>query len=614
MTLAQCLDQYGVLPNEIGYSIVKDVALALSYLHQHNPPIIHRDLSANNVLLTPGMTAKISDLGVAKMLDLSPMQMSTMTNGPGTLCYMPPEALEEHAHYNCKVDAFSYGALMVHLFSGQWPFPTKAVKVDPQDDSRMIPQSEADRRQEKLDAIGRDHPLMTLILHCLHNSPSQRPETTEILKQVNQVLARVSCSSENRIELLQQVTSLRTETERIQQVNRSLKGDTEELQDANKTLRADVESLQHAHISERADMEKLQESNRLLKADIERLQQEHQEKITSLRESSSAELQSTRDTLLANIKSAQKLQKIAEKSVEDIQRKMEDTECCHSVEVEQLNLRLADTRDTLSSRVGELETELNAAQQQISVKNSALSDRDEEVTKVTRQVADLRKEMVDQLSENKKAFGKSLFAKERLLTEEFNQKLNTMEKTLKEKLFTKDHQLVKKQKEFDKTLLAKDQMLIEKQKEFDQKLLEKQKELDQHLVKRQNEFYQRILEMQKEFESQLLAKETTFTHTLISKDKQLAEKDEKQRELDQSLLAKDQLLLEKDQLLLEKDRQLQELREKEAEFGAILQSKEAILSSKESLVHSKDKIIHDLQKQMDNLRKSHTTKVCESRA
>ena len=56
--------------------------------------------------------------------------------------------------------------------------------------------------------------------------------------------------------------------------------------------------------------------------------------------------------------------------MEESQRKQEDAEHCHSVEVEQLNLRLADTRDTLSSRVGEVEAELKAAQQQISSKNS----------------------------------------------------------------------------------------------------------------------------------------------------------------------------------------------------------------------------------------------------
>ena len=45
MTLAQCLDKYGVLPNEIGYSILKDIALALSYLHQHSPPAKQRQVT-----------------------------------------------------------------------------------------------------------------------------------------------------------------------------------------------------------------------------------------------------------------------------------------------------------------------------------------------------------------------------------------------------------------------------------------------------------------------------------------------------------------------------------------------------------------------------------------
>ena len=337
MTLAQCLDQYGALPNEMGYSILKDVALALSYLHQHDPPIIHRDLTANNVLLTHGMTAKISDLGVAKILDLSLTQMRTMTNGPGTPCYMPPEALERYAHYNCKVDAFSYGVLMVHLFSGQWPFPKNAVKVDPQDDSRVIPQTEVDRRQENLDVIGKDHPLMTLTLRCLHNSPARRPEAVEILTQVSRVADQFPSFSKNKIEMLQQVTSLR--------------------------------------------------------ADTERLQQEHQADIRSLKESSSAELDSTRQTLQAKIRSAQMQCRKAEKAVEESQRKLQDAGRCHSVEVKQLNLRLADTRDTLSSRIGELEAELRVAQQQISSKNSVLSDRDNEVAKLTGQMAKLRKEM-----------------------------------------------------------------------------------------------------------------------------------------------------------------------------------------------------------------------------
>ena len=69
--LSHCIQHHGILPEEISYSILFDVAIGLCYLHSQTPPIIHRDLSSNNVLLTRDMTAKISDLGVARILDLS---------------------------------------------------------------------------------------------------------------------------------------------------------------------------------------------------------------------------------------------------------------------------------------------------------------------------------------------------------------------------------------------------------------------------------------------------------------------------------------------------------------------------------------------------------------
>ena len=75
-----------------------------------------------------------------------------------------------------------------------------------------------------------------------------------------------------------------------------------------------------------------------------------------------------------------------------------------------INLRLADTRDTLSSRVGEVEAELRAAQQLISSKNSALSDRDNEVAKLlTQQLIVLRQQLVEK--------DQHLFEKDRQLVE-----------------------------------------------------------------------------------------------------------------------------------------------------------------------------------------------------
>ena len=57
-TLSACLERYGVLPKEISYGILCDVALGLVYLHEHLPPIIHHHLSANNVLLIANMNSQ----------------------------------------------------------------------------------------------------------------------------------------------------------------------------------------------------------------------------------------------------------------------------------------------------------------------------------------------------------------------------------------------------------------------------------------------------------------------------------------------------------------------------------------------------------------------------
>ena len=150
--LSSCIDNhFSQLRPEINYSILHDVALGLNYLHGQSPPIIHQDLSSNNVLLTFNMTAKISDLGIAKMLGLSPLQASRVminTKTPGTPAYMPPEAMTDEPAYDTSIDVFSYGVMMIHVFSGQWPIP-KASQIC-MERGRMIPVSEAERREAYL--------------------------------------------------------------------------------------------------------------------------------------------------------------------------------------------------------------------------------------------------------------------------------------------------------------------------------------------------------------------------------------------------------------------------------------------------------------------------------
>ena len=207
--LTSCIEQYGIIPKETGFSILHDVALGLCYLHSQTPPIIHRDLSSNNILLTSNMIAKISDLGVARILNLTPLQVSHMTQTPGTPTYMPPEVIIANPKYDTSVDVFSYGILMIHVFCGKWPEPQIGpIRTEP---GKMIPVSEAERREIFLDVIGSDHPLMDLILKCIDNHPQTRAHASEMVERLAAVVSQFPITFTNQLEMQQLIETSEVE-------------------------------------------------------------------------------------------------------------------------------------------------------------------------------------------------------------------------------------------------------------------------------------------------------------------------------------------------------------------------------------------------------------------
>ena len=167
-------------PLSLKCSILHNVASGLAYLHGRTPPIIHRDLSARNILLTSGLVAKIADLGVARML---PSDLNTMTKAPGTPIYMPPEALESnHLKYDVSIDIFSFG--VVAIFTLSETFPCELLAPNYQEDDRLIPRTELERRREYIEMIysqlSEDHLLCKMIERCL-NFPDKRPNIQEVL-------------------------------------------------------------------------------------------------------------------------------------------------------------------------------------------------------------------------------------------------------------------------------------------------------------------------------------------------------------------------------------------------------------------------------------------------
>lgn len=234
INLSLCIDQYGVLPKEISYSILHDVALGLCYLHSQMPPMFHGNLSSNTILLDSNMTAKLSDFGT---LSLTPLSITHVTQSSEMMVYIPPEAIAADPKYDVSIDQYSYGILMIHVFSGKWPTAQSGV-------------SEADRRANFLRAIGNDHPLKELVLRCISVDSQQRANAHEIVQQLSKMVSRFPASFGNRLDMLRQieedehsqgtVAELQEEIAKAERQFESQKGELEKLQGENQQLNAKI--------------------------------------------------------------------------------------------------------------------------------------------------------------------------------------------------------------------------------------------------------------------------------------------------------------------------------------------------------------------------------------
>ena len=187
-SLTSVVEKYPNIPIHVKLSMLLDVSRGLWYLHVHHPPIVHRDLSPNNVLLTSQFVAKISDLGVAKAIKAD--SKKTKTRAPGTIDFMPPEALQEIPEYSLPLDIFSYGGVILHVMNQEWPKPLHYVMTDPKT-GKVLGLTEVERRQQHVEKITETPAdLQSLVVQCLDNQPSRRPpisNVSERMKQMKQV-------------------------------------------------------------------------------------------------------------------------------------------------------------------------------------------------------------------------------------------------------------------------------------------------------------------------------------------------------------------------------------------------------------------------------------------
>ena len=190
-----------------------DITSGLDYLHKQTPPIIHRDLSAKNILLSPRLVAKIADLGVARIVPRMKAE-ATMTNVPGAFVYMPPEAIapadsnEQKSKYNASIDIFSFGVVTIFTIGETFPRHPLAHNYINKETGLLVARTELQRRSEymqnvntQLRACGQlrgDHPLIQLIQQCLQNVPAKRPSIRKVLDLLEEARAGIEVEEIDR--------------------------------------------------------------------------------------------------------------------------------------------------------------------------------------------------------------------------------------------------------------------------------------------------------------------------------------------------------------------------------------------------------------------------------
>ena len=163
--------------------ILRGVANGMNYLHSKNPAIIHRDLTANNILLDEHQTAKIADFGQAKLIAQDAVAM-TMTAMPENALYLPPEASE--GKYDEKIDIFSFRHLSIFTITQEAIKSLPPYMKRDSERSALVIVSEVERHQNHISnvatIVGKNHFVIPTIRRCLRNFPEERPSASDLLK------------------------------------------------------------------------------------------------------------------------------------------------------------------------------------------------------------------------------------------------------------------------------------------------------------------------------------------------------------------------------------------------------------------------------------------------
>ncbi|XP_024960979.1 LRR receptor-like serine/threonine-protein kinase FEI 1 isoform X6 [Cynara cardunculus var. scolymus] len=167
-------------------NIIMGAAKGLAYLHHDcSPRIIHRDIKASNILLDGNLEARVSDFGLAKLLEDEESHITTIV--AGTFGYLAPEYMQS-GRATEKTDVYSFGVLMLEVISRKRPTDASFIEKGLNIVGWLNHLITEDRQHEIINGNREGveaetlNALLSLATQCVSLSPEDRPTMHKVVK------------------------------------------------------------------------------------------------------------------------------------------------------------------------------------------------------------------------------------------------------------------------------------------------------------------------------------------------------------------------------------------------------------------------------------------------
>ena len=221
--------------------VLRQITQALAYLHDQNPPLVHHDLSPNNVLLNVvSFVTKLTDFGMSRAIN--PSAIIRKSSIKGTPAFISPEALQNPPQYNEKLDVFSFGNIILSTVTHEWPEPCPPTQYK---GDQLIALDEFQRREHYVEMFTAQEKQLFLptVRRCLENRPDKRPSSVMLVQELRHIESTLTKSGHVTTPIEQLHQQLSAKEEECRQQEETLKRKDEALREKDEALREKDEAL-----------------------------------------------------------------------------------------------------------------------------------------------------------------------------------------------------------------------------------------------------------------------------------------------------------------------------------------------------------------------------------